>query len=99
MRRRPSGIFRSATQLAEEASQLEIEVLGKPIGRQDQYAAAMGGFNLIEFIKGGEGTREVALGCQDQPFAAAGAGLPPGTLDPADAILQIGQKLVIPAPT
>ncbi len=47
------GIFRSPTQLAEEAAQTEIDVLGKPIGRQDQYAAAMGGLNLIEFGRDG----------------------------------------------
>src|SRR5215207_5531854 len=51
------GIYRSSAELAAEASRLEIDVLGKPIGRQDQYAAAAGGFNLIEFVKGGEGTR------------------------------------------
>jgi D-glycero-alpha-D-manno-heptose-7-phosphate kinase len=35
--------------LAEEACILEIEKLGEPIGKQDQYAAAFGGMNLIEF--------------------------------------------------
>ena len=38
------------------------------------------------------GGLEVALGGQDQPFAAAGAGLAPGALDPAEAVLQIGQE-------
>ena len=41
--------FVSAAQLAEQASHLEINVLGEPIGRQDQYAAAFGGLNVIEF--------------------------------------------------
>ena len=36
-------------QLAEEASHIEIDILKKPIGYQDQYAIAFGGFNLIEF--------------------------------------------------
>lgn len=47
------GIFRSSSQLAEEASRIEIDVLKKPIGRQDQYASALGGVNFIEFPRGG----------------------------------------------
>lgn len=39
----------SAKTLAEEACQIEIEILGRPIGKQDQYAAAYGGFNYIQF--------------------------------------------------
>jgi D-glycero-alpha-D-manno-heptose-7-phosphate kinase len=35
--------------LGEQACRIEIEVLGKPIGRQDQYAAAFGGLNYIRF--------------------------------------------------
>lgn len=43
------GQFRSADQLAAESCQIEIERCGEPIGKQDQYAAAFGGFNFIQF--------------------------------------------------
>lgn len=35
-------------QLAEEACKLEIEILGKPIGKQDQYMAVFGGLTVLE---------------------------------------------------
>ena len=44
-----SGRYASAEQLATEACQIEIERCGEPIGKQDQFAAAFGGFNFIEF--------------------------------------------------
>ncbi len=39
----------SAGQLAEEACEVEIGMLRKPIGKQDQYAAAFGGLNSFRF--------------------------------------------------
>jgi D-glycero-alpha-D-manno-heptose-7-phosphate kinase len=35
--------------LGDESSRLEIDLCGELIGKQDQYAAACGGFNFIEF--------------------------------------------------
>ncbi|WP_188610324.1 GHMP family kinase ATP-binding protein [Chelatococcus reniformis] len=43
----------TAGQLAEEACHIEMDVLGEPIGKQDQYAAAFGGLNLLSFRRGG----------------------------------------------
>jgi D-glycero-alpha-D-manno-heptose-7-phosphate kinase len=48
----------SAGQLAEEACHIEIDVLNEPIGKQDQYAAAFGGLNLLCFKPGGDVTVE-----------------------------------------
>jgi D-glycero-alpha-D-manno-heptose-7-phosphate kinase len=48
----------SAGQLGEEACHIEIDVLKEPIGRQDQYAAAFGGLNLLRFKPGGDVTVE-----------------------------------------
>lgn len=36
-------------QLARDACEMEIDILKEPIGKQDQYAAAYGGLNFIEF--------------------------------------------------
>ena len=43
----------AAGQLAEEACHVEINVLCRPIGKQDQYAAAFGGLNYIVFQRDG----------------------------------------------
>lgn len=42
-----------AERLAREACKIEMDILGKPIGIQDQYIAAYGGLRLIEFHKDG----------------------------------------------
>ena len=39
----------SPAKMAERACQIEIEILGPPIGKQDQYAAAFGGMNHFAF--------------------------------------------------
>jgi len=43
------GVYVPAERLGADACHVEIELCGEPIGKQDQYAAAFGGFNLIEF--------------------------------------------------
>lgn len=44
--------------LAEEACKLEIEILKRPVGKQDQYSAAFGGVNCYEIDKAGYVTVE-----------------------------------------
>ncbi|MDD4859933.1 MAG: GHMP kinase [Dehalococcoidales bacterium] len=46
--------FVTQRQLAEEACLIEIDVLGEPIGKQDQYMAAFGGLTCLTFAKNGE---------------------------------------------
>jgi D-glycero-alpha-D-manno-heptose-7-phosphate kinase len=43
------GHYVSAKQLAEQCCEIEIERCREPIGKQDQYAAAFGGLNFIQF--------------------------------------------------
>lgn len=43
------NVLVTAEQLAREACAIEIDIAGKPIGRQDQYAAAYGGINQFVF--------------------------------------------------
>jgi D-glycero-alpha-D-manno-heptose-7-phosphate kinase len=35
--------------LARQACEIEIDILGRPIGKQDQYIAAFGGFQMLHF--------------------------------------------------
>ena len=44
-----AGEAKGAGELAREACAIEIDILKKPIGEQDQYIAAYGGFRMIEF--------------------------------------------------
>jgi len=43
------GEIISHEELARQACRIEIDILKKPIGKQDQYAAAYGGLNYIRF--------------------------------------------------
>jgi D-glycero-alpha-D-manno-heptose-7-phosphate kinase len=45
------GEYKSPEELAMAACKIEIEILGKPIGKQDQYIAAYGGLRTIAFHK------------------------------------------------
>lgn len=45
--------YRAVTQLAEAACHLEMNVLKKPVGKQDQYLAAFGGLSVLEIEKDG----------------------------------------------
>ena len=47
------GDFVSRKELAEEACHVEIDILGEPIGKQDQYMAAFGGITCLTFDKDG----------------------------------------------
>jgi D-glycero-alpha-D-manno-heptose-7-phosphate kinase len=48
------GRHMTAEKLAEQACAIEIECCGKPIGKQDQYIAALGGIRDIRFGPGEE---------------------------------------------
>lgn len=47
--------------LAELACQIEIDLCKKPIGKQDQYACAYGGFNSHSFKQNGVTTKNISL--------------------------------------
>lgn len=47
------GEFVSKYKLAKDACEIEIDKLGEPIGKQDQFAAAFGGLKFYEFQPGG----------------------------------------------
>ena len=48
-------------ELAEEACRLEIEKLGRPVGKQDQYIAAFGGINCFSIAPGTDQVEVVPL--------------------------------------
>ncbi|MDI6829107.1 MAG: GHMP kinase [Armatimonadota bacterium] len=48
------GEIMPAEVLAREACEIEIDILGKPIGKQDQYIAAYGNLRFISFLQSGD---------------------------------------------
>ena len=46
-------VFISAADVAEAACDIEINVLGQPLGKQDQYIAAFGGLTCFDFAQDG----------------------------------------------
>ena len=52
------GVLKGKQELANEACELEIGTLGRPIGKQDQYAAAYGDLRLYGFHPGGNVTTD-----------------------------------------
>lgn len=44
-----TGRYLNKQEIAELACKIEIDILQEPIGKQDQYACAIGGLNFIEF--------------------------------------------------
>ena len=57
------GVLRSAQELAQEACHLEIDILGEPIGKQDQHLAAYGNLCHIRF----RADEEVSVECIPTP--------------------------------
>jgi D-glycero-alpha-D-manno-heptose-7-phosphate kinase len=45
--------FVGLAELAEEACRIELDTLGKPIGKQDQYLAAFGGLTVLDIARDG----------------------------------------------
>ena len=55
-----------AATLAEEACRIEIEILGRPIGRQDQYIATYGNTQFITFNRDGIEVEPVVVSLKDK---------------------------------
>ncbi len=57
--------FIPAHKLAEDSAKIEIDILREPIGLQDHYASAFGGFNFIKFHPDHSVTVEPVIFSQD----------------------------------
>ena len=59
--------FITQQQVAEEACHIEIDMLGEPIGKQDQYMAAFGGLTCLTFEKNGDVHYRTVTRCRGSP--------------------------------
>jgi D-glycero-alpha-D-manno-heptose-7-phosphate kinase len=57
-----AGTALDKAQVADLATHIELTVLGRPIGMQDQYASAFGGLNFLTFDASGTRVEPVAVG-------------------------------------
>jgi len=55
------GRLVTSEELAQQACEIEINILGKPIGKQDQYIASYGNMRFIEFQDSGVSIENVRL--------------------------------------
>ena len=95
-----SGRYASAEQLAREACTIELERCGEPIGKQDQFAAAYGGFNFIQFNPDDSVSVEPIL-CRRETFAQLQSNILvfyTGLSRSASAILKNQQEAVTASP-
>jgi D-glycero-alpha-D-manno-heptose-7-phosphate kinase len=60
------GVIVPAEVLAEQACRIEIDILGRPIGRQDQFIVAYGGMRFITFSKSGINIEKIELTPEDK---------------------------------
>ena len=60
------GESKTAEALAREACHIEIDLLGKPIGRQDQYVAAYGNMRFFQFNSHGVQIEDVNLAPEEK---------------------------------
>ena len=60
------GELKTAETLAREACQIEIDILGKPVGKQDQYIASYGGMQFITFSNDAIKVEKIELSSKDK---------------------------------
>lgn len=96
--RRLKNLESTAIDLAREACEIEINLLNEPIGYQDQWAASLGGINLIRFRTLTEvNVEKIGLtASQLLEFENSMFLLPVGSPRSASAILQKQSSLLTP---